>query len=134
MKSLGNLIWLVFGGLPMALGWFVGGLLMYVSIIGIPFGRSCFEIGRFALWPFGSKAVDRDRVTGEEDLGTGAVGALGNILWFVFVGWWLALGHLSWAFGYFVTIIGIPFGWQHLKLAGLSLAPIGKTVVREEAV
>ena len=100
---------------------------MYVSIVGIPFGRSCFEIGTFTFFPFGREAVRRDVLTGEEDLGT-----LGNVLWFVLCGWWLALGHLAAALLLFVTIIGIPFGIQHLKVAALTLSPIGKTVVREE--
>ena len=109
-------------------------MLMYVSIVGIPFGRSCFEIGTFTFFPFGREAVRRDVLKGEEDLGTSPLGTLGNVLWFVLCGWWLALGHLATALLLFVTIIGIPFGIQHLKIAALTLSPIGKTVVREEVV
>lgn len=105
---------------------------MYISIVGIPFGRSCFEIGTFTFLPFGREAVRRDVLTGEEDLGTSPLGTLGNGLWFVLCGWWLALGHLATALLLVVTIIGIPFGIQHVKIAGLSLTPIGRTVVRED--
>lgn len=127
MRTLGNILWFLFGGLEMGLAWWLAGVLMYVSIVGIPFGRSCFKIGTFTFFRFGREAVRRDVLTGEEELGT-----LGNVLWFVLCGWWLALGHLATALLLFVTIIGIPFGIQHLKIAALTLSPIGKTVVREE--
>ena len=86
-------------------------------------------IGQFAFLPFGKEAVSRDLVTGEDDIGTGALGMVGNILWFIFAGVWLAIGHVVTALALFLTIIGIPFGVQHLKLAVLALAPIGKTIV-----
>jgi len=105
---------------------------MYVSIIGIPFGRSCFEVGTFTFFPFGYEAVERELISDSGDLGTGSLGLLGNVLWFVLCGWWLALGHLGTALLLFVTIIGIPFGIQHVKIAKLSLAPIGKTIVRSD--
>lgn len=129
MRLIGNLLWLIFGGLWMALGWFLAGLICFITIIGIPWGRACFVIGQLALLPFGNEVVDRRIVTQQTDIGTGVPGVIGNVLWFVFAGWWLALGHLCSALLCFVTIIGIPFGLQHLKLAGLALAPIGKTVV-----
>jgi len=132
MRTLGNLLWLLLGGVYMGLGWWLAGLLMYISIVGIPFGRSCFEIGTFTFLPFGREAVRRDVLTGQGDIGTSPLGTLGNVLWFVLCGWWLALGHLATALLLFVTIIGIPFGIQHVKLAGLTLSPIGRTVVREE--
>lgn len=131
MRTLGNLLWLLFGGIYMALGWWLAGLIMYVSIVGIPFGRSCFEIGTFTFLPFGREAVRRD-LLGEDDLGTSSVGTVGNVIWFLLAGWWLALGHLATAVVLFMTIIGIPFAIQHVKIAGLTLSPIGKTVVREE--
>lgn len=124
-----NIVWLVFGGLIMALGWWLAGLLMALTIIGLPWARACFVIGGFTLWPFGREAVPRDHLTGETDLGTGSLGLLGNIIWFVVAGWWLVLGHLSAAVAYFVTVIGIPFGVQHIKFALLSIAPVGKTVI-----
>ena len=132
MRTLGNILWFLFGGLEMGLAWWLAGLLMYISIVGIPFGRACFEIGTFTFFPFGREAVRRDELTGEEDLGTSPLGTLGNVLWFLLCGWWLALGHLVVAAALFVTIIGIPFGLQHVKIAALTLSPIGKTVVREE--
>ncbi len=132
MRTLGNILWFVLGGVYMGLGWWLAGVLMYVSIIGIPFGRSCFEIGLFTFFPFGYEAVRRDELTGTEDIGTGALGVVGNVIWFVLCGWWLALGHLATALLLFVTVIGIPFGIQHVKIAALTLSPIGKTVVRAE--
>ncbi|WP_019643550.1 YccF domain-containing protein [Novispirillum itersonii] len=124
-----NLIWLLFGGVLMFLGWMVAGVLMVISIIGIPWARSAFTIGLYALWPFGRAAVDRSRLSGQQDLGTGPMGTVGNILWFLVAGWWLALGHLGSAIGCAVTIIGLPLAWAHLKLAVISLAPVGKTII-----
>jgi uncharacterized membrane protein YccF (DUF307 family) len=86
-------------------------------------------IGTFAFWPFGKEAIDRRDLSGRGDIGTSVFGTVGNIVWFVFAGIWLAIGHVCSAIACCVTIIGIPFGWQHLKLAGIALAPIGKTVV-----
>lgn len=126
---LGNILWVVFGGLEMALGWFVAGGLMAVSVVGLPWTPACFRIGVFTLWPFGNKIVDRRQATGQEDLGTGALGCLANVIWFLLGGIWLALGHLILAVLFFVSLIGIPFGVQHLKLVSLTLAPVGKSVV-----
>jgi uncharacterized membrane protein YccF (DUF307 family) len=104
-------------------------LFAYISIIGIPWGKACLTIGTFAFFPFGQTSVPRELITGREDIGTGALGALGNIVWFLLAGLWLAIGHLILAAFCFLTIIGIPFGLQHLKLAQLAVAPIGKTLV-----
>ena len=130
MRAIGNLIWFVFGGVFMGLAWWLTGLIAYLSIVGIPWGKACFVIGEFTFLPFGRDAVSREDLSGRTDIGTGALGAIGNIIWFVLAGWWLALGHVLSAAACFLTIIGIPFGIQHLKLAGISVAPIGKTVVR----
>ena len=92
-------------------------------------GRAAFNIGVYTLLPFGSRAVRRDEVTGRSDIGTGAFGVIGNLIWLVLAGWWLALGHLFTAVLLFVTIIGIPFAWAHLKLAGIALWPIGRVIV-----
>lgn len=129
LRFILNIIWFVMGGLVMGLAWWLAGLLCFISIIGIPWGRACFVIGEMAFWPFGQETVNRRMLTGEEDIGTGSLGLIGNIIWFVICGIWLAIGHLTCALAYFVTIIGIPFGIQHLKLAMLSLTPIGQTVV-----
>ena len=132
MSAIGNFLWFVLGGVFMGLGWWLAGVLAFVSIIGIPWGRACFVIGTFTFFPFGKEAIDREDLSGREDIGTGGFGVLGNIVWFVLAGWWLALGHVMSAIACFVTIIGIPFAVQHLKLAGIALAPIGKTIVEKE--
>lgn len=124
-----NVAWLLTGGIIMSLLWALAGIVACITIVGIPFARSCFVIAQFALWPFGNEIENREYVNRESDIGTGGLGLLGNIVWFVFAGFWLALGHLIHAVACFVTIIGIPFGIAHLKLAMLSIAPIGKTVV-----
>lgn len=129
LRTLGNLLWLVLGGLMMGLGWWLAGLLCAITIVGLPWAKACFVIGQFAFWPFGKEAVNREQVNGQQDIGTGALGTLGNVVWFIFAGVWLAIGHLLSAVACFVTIIGIPFGLQHLKLAAMTLAPIGKTIV-----
>lgn len=133
MRTLGNLLWLIFGGFLMGLGWWLAGLLCAITIVGLPWAKSCFVIGQFAFLPFGREAVNRAVVNGAEDIGTGALGSIGNVIWFLVAGIWLALGHLASALCCFVTIIGIPFGVQHLKLAGLTLAPVGKTIVLKGA-
>ncbi len=124
-----NLLWIVFGGLWMAAGWVVAAIIMAISIIGIPWARAAFNIAWYTLLPFGQKAVPRDEFSGREDVGTGALGMIGNVVWLLLAGWWLALGHLVTAIMLAVTIIGIPFAWAHLKLAGLALWPIGKVIV-----
>ena len=129
LRTLFNIIWIVLGGLPMALGWWLAALLCAITVVGLPWARSCWVIGQFSLWPFGYEAVNRKQLSGREDLGTGFLGILGNLIWFLVAGWWLAIGHLSSALACFVTIIGIPFGIQHIKLAVIALAPVGMTVV-----
>ena len=129
MSLLLNLIWIVLGGFVMALAWFLAGLLMAISIVGLPWARACFNIALFSLAPFGKEAVNRRYLTGVEDLGTGPLGFLGNIIWLVVFGVWLAIGHLVAAVACAVTIIGIPFAFQHVKLAGISLMPVGMAVV-----
>ena len=117
----------------MGCAWWLAGLLAYISIVGIPWGRACFVIGRLAFLPFGREAINRVELSAKGDIGTGVFGTMGNIVWFLVLGIWLAIGHLCSALACFITIIGIPFGLQLLKLAGLALAPVGKTVVLIEA-
>ncbi|OKO79396.1 YccF domain-containing protein [Bradyrhizobium sp. AS23.2] len=124
-----NLLWIFIGGAWMAFGWLVAAIIMAITIIGLPWARAAFNIAVYTLLPFGSKAVRRDEVTGASDIGTGPLGVLGNIIWFVLAGWWLALGHVLTALVLAITIIGIPFAWAHLKLAGIALWPIGKVIV-----
>src|SRR5262245_20075408 len=129
LSLLLNVLWIVFGGLWMAVGWVIAAVIMAITIIGLPWARAAFNIAAYALIPFGYKAVSRAAYSGREDIGTGPLGLIGNIIWLVLAGWWLALGHLFTAVLLAVTIIGIPFAWAHLKLAGLALWPIGKIIV-----
>jgi len=132
MSTLGNLIWLLCGGIVAGIGWFLVGVLMIITVIGIPYARACFVIAKFSFCPFGYEIIRRDDLTGHSDLGTSAAGMIGNIIWILLFGWWIALIHVLAAATTAVTIIGIPFAWQHLKLAAISFAPIGKTVVKKE--
>jgi len=132
MRAIGNFIWFIFGGILMGLAWWLVGLLAFLSIVGIPWGKACFVIGQFTFFPFGQEAISRKELKHKDDIGTGGLGMLGNVVWFVFAGVWLAIGHLFSAVLCLITIIGIPFGIQHLKLAGIALAPIGKTIVSTE--
>jgi len=127
-----NVLWIVFGGLWMAVGWAIAGVLMAITIIGLPWARAAFTIAAYTLLPFGQNAVSREEYFGREDLGTGPLGLIGNIIWFVLAGWWLALGHVVTAALLAITVIGIPFAWAHLKLAGIALWPIGKMIVPAE--
>lgn len=132
MRAIGNFLWFVLGGALMGLAWWLFGLLAMLTIVGIPWARACFVIGKLSFLPFGREVINRAELRGVGDIGTGPFGFLGNVLWFVFAGLWLALGHLMIAICDFLIIIGIPFGIQHLKLAGIALAPIGKAVVLKE--
>ncbi|MCL2310682.1 MAG: YccF domain-containing protein [Proteobacteria bacterium] len=132
MRAIGNFLWFILGGVLMGLAWWLIGLLAFITIVGIPWGKACFVIGQFAFLPFGREAIGRKELHQKDDIGTGGLGILGNVIWFIFAGVWLAIGHIFSALSCFVTIIGIPFGIQHLKLAGIALAPIGKTIVTKE--
>lgn len=125
MRLLGNIIWLLFGGLATGIGWWVAGLAAALTIIGIPFAIAAFRIGTFSFLPFGREVVERP----EQDEGRRLLILIGNIVWLVLGGIWLALAHLFFALVLAITIIGIPFAVQHLKLAHLSLTPYGKMIV-----
>jgi uncharacterized membrane protein YccF (DUF307 family) len=129
LSLLLNVAWILFGGLEMAIAWLIASIIMAITIVGLPWARAAFNIAGYTLLPFGHRAVPRELLTGREDIGTGPLGVIGNIIWFVLAGWWLALAHLIVAILLAITIIGIPFAWAHLKLAGLALWPIGKTIV-----
>ena len=120
MSLLLNILWIIFGGAWMALGWLIASVIMAITIVGLPWAPAALRIAGYTLLPFGRRVEERDG---------GALGFLGNVVWFLLAGWWLALGHLVLAAAFAVTIVGIPFAWAHLKLAGLSLAPVGKAVV-----
>ncbi|MEQ8237138.1 MAG: YccF domain-containing protein [Syntrophomonadaceae bacterium] len=119
MRFLGNLVWLLIGGIIMAIGWFLAGAILCITIIGIPFGLQCFKIAGFVLWPFG-----RDIELGN----FGAGGLIFNVIWVIVFGWEFFLAHLLTAAIFFISIIGIPFGLQHVKLAKLGLIPFGAKI------
>jgi uncharacterized membrane protein YccF (DUF307 family) len=124
MRTILNLIWLVLAGFWLAVGYVVAGLICCVLIITIPFGIASFRIAGYALWPFGRTVVDKP--------GAGAPSVLGNIIWVIVAGWWLALGHLASGIALCVTIIGIPLGLANFKLIPISLLPLGKEIVRSD--
>ena len=129
MSLILNILWFIFGGFLAGLAWLLAGVLMVITVVGIPWARAAFTIASFTFWPFGRVAVDRRFITGRTDIGTGSLGVVGNVLWFLLAGWWLALSHLTAAVGLGITIIGIPFAFQHVKLAVLAAAPIGQEIV-----
>ena len=132
MRAIGNFLWFILGGVFMGLAWWFFGIIALLTIVGIPWAKACFVIGQFTFFPFGRESISRKALHLKEDIGTGTWGLIGNILWFVFAGFWLAIGHIMSAFACAITIIGIPFAIQHLKLAVISLAPIGQTIVDKE--
>jgi uncharacterized membrane protein YccF (DUF307 family) len=113
----------------MAAGWLLAAVIMAITIIGLPWARAAFNIALYTFLPFGQRAVSRAEYTGSDDIGTGPLGVLGNIIWLILAGWWLALGHLITAIPLAITLLGLPFAWAHLKLAGIALWPIGKMIV-----
>jgi len=116
-----NLVWLVVSGFWLAVGYALAGLLMFVLIITIPFGIAAFRLAGFVLWPFGRTVIRRPEA--------GAASTVGNVIWFVLAGLWIAIGHLLLGFALCLTIIGIPFGWANIKLAAVAIAPLGKDIV-----
>ena len=126
MRTLGNILWLILGGLPMAIAYAVAGLVMFVLIVTIPFGVQAFKMAGFALWPFGRVMVE---IPGKG----GCLNTIGNVIWIVLAGFWLAIGHLLSALLLAITIIGIPFAVANVKLAGAALVPFGRTTMSAEA-
>lgn len=127
MRLLLNLLWFVFGGWLSGLLWLLGGFLMAISIVGLPWTLAAWRIAGFAFWPFGKEIATRD-TSDSGDLGTGPIGFLLNLVWFVVGGWHIALSHLVIAFAEAITLIGVPFALKDLQLARLALAPVGTTV------
>nr|WP_285660455.1 YccF domain-containing protein [Actinorhabdospora filicis] len=121
MKTILNLIWLVLAGFWLALGYFLAGLICFVLIVTIPFGIASWRIAGYALWPFGRTVVRDPRA--------GVMSGIGNVIWFIFAGLWLAIGHVITGIGLCVTIIGIPLGIANFKLIPVSLFPLGARVV-----
>ena len=122
MKLIGNIIWVVFGGLIIAIEYVLASIPFFVSIIGIPFGIQSLKMASVALWPFGTKVV-------MSESSSGCLSTIMNIIWFFIGGIWISLTHVAFALLFYITIIGIPFGNQHMKLAGLALTPFGRTIL-----
>jgi uncharacterized membrane protein YccF (DUF307 family) len=123
VKTLLNLLWLVLSGVWMAIAYAIAGAIMFITIIGIPFGVQAFKLAQYALWPFGRTLVQR---AGRAK----ATSAIANLLWFVLAGWWLALGHLFTGILLCLTVIGIPLGVASFKMAGAALVPFGREIVK----
>jgi uncharacterized membrane protein YccF (DUF307 family) len=121
MRTLLNIIWLLLSGVWLAIGYAVAGVVMFILIITIPFGLASFRLAAYVLWPFGRTVARRP--------GAGAPSAVGNVLWFILAGVWLAIGHVITGVLLCLTIIGIPFGIANFKLAAVALAPLGKEIV-----
>ncbi|ATG55695.1 hypothetical protein CFK41_13620 [Brachybacterium ginsengisoli] len=120
-----NIIWLLTAGWALFLGYVLAGVLACLLVVTIPFGLASFRIAGFVIWPFGREVVDTGR--------GGAGSALGNVIWFVIAGWWLALGHVATAIAQAVTIIGIPLAWANLKLIPVTCFPFGKEVMDSDS-
>jgi uncharacterized membrane protein YccF (DUF307 family) len=130
MALILNILWNIPGlGFVIALLWLVAAGLMTLTIIGIPWAIACLTMASFAIAPFGRDLVSREELTGRRSLGTGPLGVLANVLWFLLAGLWLCIAHVAAAAACAITIIGLPFAWAHLKLAGAALFPVGKRVV-----
>lgn len=123
MSLLGNIIWIVFGGLLLAIEYFTAGIALCLTIVGIPFGIQAFKIGIFSLCPFGQKSID-------VDYDSGCLTTIMNIIWIFIGGIWIALTHLVLGILFCITIIGIPFGLQHFKLMTMSFTPFGRNIVK----
>ncbi|HEY3749464.1 MAG TPA: YccF domain-containing protein [Pseudonocardiaceae bacterium] len=124
MRLLLNLVWLVFGGFVLVTGYLVAGVICCLLVVTIPFGIAAFRIALYALWPFGRTVIDR------HDAGLGS--AVGNVIWLVFAGIWITIGHLIAGVAFCVTIIGIPIGLAHFKMMPVSLMPLGKEIVQAD--
>ncbi len=121
MNTIGNVIWLIFGGIIVAIEYLISSLLLMITIIGIPFGLQTLKMASLALWPFGRDAVVVDR-------GTGCLSTIMNVLWIFLGGIWISLTHVFFALILAITIIGIPFARQHIKLAAVGLTPFGREI------
>ncbi|MFI6483088.1 YccF domain-containing protein [Nonomuraea sp. NPDC050663] len=121
MRTILNVIWLLFAGIWLAIGYAIAGVICCILIVTIPFGIASFRIAAYALWPFGR--------TVERDPDAGIMSTLGNIIWLIFAGWWLAIGHVVTSIPLFISIIGIPLGIANLKMIPVSLLPLGARIV-----
>lgn len=122
MKILGNIIWLIFGGIIIAIQYLISSILLMITIVGIPFGIQTLKFAALALWPFGSRVI-------EQPSAGGCISTLMNVIWIFIGGIWICLSHLFWGILFCITIVGIPFGRQHFKLAHIALVPFGRKIV-----
>ena len=129
LRLILNILWFIWGGWLAGVMWLVGGLILAVTIVGLPYTFAAWRIAGFAFWPFGKKIVHRHEL-GKHDIGTGPVGILLNVIWFIFAGWYIALTHLLVAVTEAISIIGIPFALKDLQLAQIAFAPVGMEVVK----
>ena len=132
MRTIGNFIWIILGGWVNFIFGSILTLVFFISIIGIPWGRAFWVITKFMTAPFGKQIINRKDLTQQEDIGTSGWGTAGNVIWFILLGWWIAIAEALCGVVLCVTIIGIPFGIQRFKIAGLWLSPIGKAIVSNE--
>lgn len=121
MSFLGNIIWLLFGGLCIAIEYFISSILLCLTIVGIPFGLQTMKLAGLALWPFGKEVISHPQ-------SNGCLSTIMNILWILIGGFWISVSHILFGIVLAITIIGIPFAKQHFKLAGLALVPFGKDI------
>ena len=121
LRFLANLIWLVFGGIWLAIGYFIAGIIACIFIVTIPFGIASFRMAKYALWPFGSAVIEKPNA--------GAGSAIGNLIWFCVAGVWLAIGHVTTALAQAITIVGIPVALANLKMIPVTCFPFGKEIV-----
>ncbi len=129
MALILNILWLIFGGFVAGCAWLFGGAILACTIVGLPWAFSAWRIAGFVFWPFGRQIVDRAAYTGEDNVVTGCLGVILNIIWFIFAGWYIALTHVFFAIVEAISIVGIPFAYKDIQLAQLALAPVGKMVV-----
>ncbi len=122
MNLLGNLVWLLFGGLFAAIGYVIGGFALCVTIVGIPWGLQCFKLAGLVLWPFGKRVVS-------DTQNTGCLSAFCNLVWIIFGGWYTTLIHVVMGLLLCITIVGVPWGRQHFKLIEISMMPFGKRII-----
>src|SRR5574344_1097490 len=124
MKTIGNLIWLIFGGIFIAIEYFISSIILFVTIIGIPFGLQTLKLSGLVLWPFGKETRFKEK-------GTGCLSTIMNLIWILIGGIWISLSHVIFGIIFGITIIGIPFAKQHFKLTGLALTPFGREIVKK---
>ena len=126
LRLILNILWLILGGLVLALMYAIAGVICFIFIVTIPFGIASFRMANYCLWPFGRTVVPKPNA--------GIGSAVGNVIWFIVAGWWLALGHIITAIGQFITIIGIPLGLANIKLVPVSLFPLGHQIVDADSL